>query len=315
MQQPNYTRALACMALGWAAACNALPPSAVDGSGSGSGSTATPAGNANTAVQNTDPTGDTNTPTPTDTNTVTAPVCPTPANATDYFGQPRCCNTKAAFCDDFESASVGGNPNATWWSVIKANGDTLAISTDQAARGKQALHIHAPSNSHSMITTKVGFPFANNSFWGRAFVYWNTAAHPSNHTTYMAAGPANTSVDGSNGTYEWLRYSSFGNGNLGGNDSDPDNSSFSNTSLPTGKWTCLEWHYDPANRLAHYFVDGAEISTFNIDAKHDNDGTMNFAQVELGWELYSADSAVPSTGWDMYLDEIALDAKQIGCQN
>ena len=239
----------------------------------------------------------------------TAPECPSPANEADFFGQPRCCHTHAAFCEDFETATPGGNPNATWWSVERASADTLAISTDHAARGKQALHIHAPGNSHSMILTKMGFPFANNEYWGRAFYYWNSLTHPSNHTTYIASGPADTSL------YQWLRYSSFGKGDLGGNDSDPDNSSVSGSSMPNGGWACLEWHYDPANHLAHYLLDGKEISTLTIDARHDSDGAMNFGSLEIGWELYTADTAVPTQGWDMYIDEIALDSKQIGCAN
>ena len=256
------------------------------------------------------PSHDSNTITQMNPNFATAPGCPAPANATDFFGQARCCNTKAAFCEDFESATLGGNPNAKWWTVQKASGDTLAISNTFAARGKQALHINAAGASHTMIVTTMGMPFANNDMWGRAFYYWNSSAHPSNHTSYIAAGPANTSA------YQWLRYSSFGNGDLGGNDSDPDNSSVGGSSLANGGWACLEWHYEPAQHLAHYFLDGKEITTaLAIDAKHDTDGAMNFAQVEIGWELYSADGAVPTGGWDMYIDEIALDNKQIGCAN
>ena len=249
-----------------------------------------------------------------DSNTITQlspeSTCPEPANENDYFGQPRCCNTKAAFCEDFESATVGGDPNIHGWSVNRGDGDTLTISDAHAARGQKSLHIHAAGASHSMISTTMGMPFTDNNMWGRAFFYWNSSAYPNNQVSYVAAGPADTLA------YQWLRYSSATGGMLGGNDSDPGNSSFGNTSLPTGGWGCLEWHYEPAQHLAHYFLNGQEItSPMAIDAKHDTDGAMNFAHVEIGWELNSADSAVPSDGWDMYIDEIALDGKQIGCAN
>lgn len=284
----------------WTCACSAPQSSASEGAASNGAQAADtlapPNHDANTIMQ-----------IPPDVSD--APACPAPANPDDFFGQPRCCHTHAAFCEDFESATVGNNPNAAWWTVELAKGDTLAISADHAARGKQALHIHAPGASHSMIVTQMGFPFPNNAYWGRAFYYWNSSSHPSNHTTYIASGPSNASL------YQWLRYSSFGQGTLGGNDSDPDNSSGSGSSLPNGGWACLEWHYDPANHLAHYLLDGKEISTLTIDAKHDTDGAMDFRRLEVGWELYSTDSAVPGQGWDMYIDEIALDANPIGCAN
>ncbi len=250
----------------------------------------------------------TGSPSPTPTPTTT-PTCPTPANANDYFGLPRCCHTAARLCEDFESATVGASPNSTLWSVAKANADTVQISTTQAARGSKSLHIHASNSGsqHAMIVNTSAFPFANNMFWGRAFVYFNSA-YPSNHTTYMAAGP------NPNPRYEWLRYSSFGNGHLGGNDSDPDNSAASNQSLARDAWSCVEWQFNPPNHKAYYYFNGQLISTLTIDAKHDNTTDLDFAQMEIGWELYNQDSA-GGAAWDMYFDEIALDNKRIGCSN
>ena len=245
-------------------------------------------------------------PTPTPTPT---PTCPTPANANDYYGLPRCCHTHAKLCEDFESGTVGASPNSTLWTVTKATADTMQISSTQAARGNQSLHIRAANagSQHAMISNTSAFPFANNMFWGRAFVYFNSA-YPSNHTTYMAAGPS------PNPNYQWLRYSSFGSGHLGGNDSDPDNSAASNQSLPQAAWACLEWQYDVPNLKAYYYFNGQLIATLAIDSKHVGTTDLDFKQVEIGWELYSQDGA-GGAAWDMYFDEIALNDTRIGCSN
>ena len=274
-------------------------------------------GNSTTNSNTTTSGGNTSaTPTPTPTMSPSptptpSPTCPTPANANDYFGSPRCCNTAAVLCEDFESDTAGGSPNSTLWTVAKATADTVEISTTQAARGSKSLHIHAinTNGQHAMITNSSAFPFANNMFWGRAFVYFNSA-YPSNHTTYVAAGPK------PNTNYEWLRYSSFGTGHLGGNDSDPDNSSNSSKQLTHAAWTCIEWQYDIPNLKAYYYFNGALISTLTINSHSSRPGDLDMQQIEIGWELYQQDSAVASGGaWDMYFDEIALDSKRIGCSN
>ena len=241
---------------------------------------------------------------------LTPAVCPTPTNANDYFGLARCCNTHAQFCEDFESGTAGQAPDANVWAVNKATTDTVEISASQHARGSQSLHIHSLNSGgqHAMIANTTAFPFANNVFWGRAFVYWNGTVYPNNHTTYVAAAP------NPNPNYEWMRYSSFGSGNLGGNDADPDNSSNSSTHLPSMSWACLEWFYNTPGMQAQYYFNGQLISTLTIDPKHTTATTdLTWGQVELGWELYSQDGTAAS--WDMYFDEIALNGTRIGCAN
>ena len=237
-------------------------------------------------------------------------ACPTPTDANDYFGLPRCCFTQAQFCEDFENGTVGQSPDANFWVVSKATSDVVAISTDQHARGNQSLHIRAVNSGsqHAMIVNTTAFPFANNAFWGRAFVYWNGTTYPNNHTTYAASGPS------PNPNYQWMRYSSFGNGALGGNDSDPDNSAGSSTSLPSMTWACLEWFYNAPGMQATYYLNGKLLSTLTIDVKHTSGTTdLHWQQMEIGWELYSQDGSTAS--WDMYFDEIALNGTRIGCSN
>ncbi len=236
-------------------------------------------------------------------------VCPTPTDANDYFGLPRCCHTNAQLCEDFESGTVGQVPDANVWTINKATADVVEISASQHARGNQALHIHALNSGgqHTMIVNTTGFPFTNDAFWGRAFIYWNGTAYPNSHTTYVAAGPS------PNSNYQWMRYSSFGSGDLGGNDSDPDNSAGSSTALPSMTWACMEWFYDRPNMQATYYLDGHLLSTLAIDAKHASNTDLHWQQVEIGWELYAQDGTTAS--WDMYFDEIALNGTRIGCAN
>lgn len=275
---------------------------ALEGSDDGSGN-----GNTSTAATQSSAAADANSGDP----NLSATACYTPKDDNDFFGPARCCHTQAVLCEDFEGGKAGDDPNALLWQVISSGAAYSAkISAAQAARGSQSLHIQAANqsgNQQAMIVNTSAFPFAGNAFWGRAFVYWASSSRPNNHATYVAAGPV------PNASYQWLRFSSFGGGQLGGNDSDPDNSSSSSTTLAQGAWTCIEWHFDPSPGVmrATYFADGKQISQLDIDPKHNGTQDLDFAQIELGWEIYTHDGN--GAGWELFLDEIALGPNRIAC--
>ena len=242
--------------------------------------------------------------TPTTTGGDTTPTNTTDPNVGDANSTPAAPTCAYTLCENFESAKVGGVPDPNIWAVsLDTNTDVLAVSTTEVQQGNNALHIHVDNGNgkHAMIMNKSAFPFAKDMFWGRAYVYFGSTL-PTNHTTYVAAGP-------NPNPYEWIRYSTFG-GNLGGNDSGPDNSATTNKAAPIKAWTCLEWQFDGPNQVAHYFLDSNTLTTLNIE-KSGNSNNIKFAEIELGFELYEQSGS--ASGWDMYLDNIALDANRIGC--
>ncbi|MEO6418928.1 MAG: hypothetical protein ABIP39_05950, partial [Polyangiaceae bacterium] len=107
-----------------------------------------------------------------------------------FFGASRCATAGLLLCDDFESGTL----DATTWTVT---GTAPVIDTAHAARGSKALHITKTANGASYIKETKTFPVANNTYFGRAFVWFqklpvpepvpNDAAFAYSHWSFIAA--------------------------------------------------------------------------------------------------------------------------------
>jgi hypothetical protein len=283
-----------------------------------------------------------------DANATTAPVathetCAVDRQDANGLGGPSiCCSGRYAVCDDFEAQTPGQSPNGAFWEVEnlastygrtspmlaqKANVDSAAVievSSARAARGKQSLHIRAqnsntlPNNGwhHNMLVNRSIFPAPNNTFWGRAFIYYVSDANsslPNGHVTYA---DASGNVSGSKSFYTWWRVSSFGTFSL--NCEHGDQGVGTSTRLPTNRWACLEWQYrGDANNTFALFLDGNQLATTTaLTATSDNPSghAPVYDAFRLGWEVYGYQYNPTPKMFDMYYDEVALDYNRIGCR-
>jgi len=171
-----------------------------------------------------------------------------------FFGPSRCADAHLQLCEDFESGAV----DPTVWTVT---GTAPVVDTLQAARGTHALHITVPGKGASYIDETKTFPAANDTYYGRAFVYFQSLPTPASsfdyaHWTFIAASGTGVTGEVRVGGQMQNGVNLFGVGtdsltdpNGTGDWTNPDQDPGPNgtpSPVPTGQWLCLEWMHDGA---------------------------------------------------------------------
>jgi hypothetical protein len=241
-----------------------------------------------------------------------------------FFGASRCADAHLQLCEDFESGAV----DPTVWTVT---GTAPVVDTLQAARGTHALHLTMAGKGASYIEESKTFPAANDTYYGRAFVYFESLPTPSTdlsyaHWTLIAAsgtgvtgeirvggqmqngvnlfGVGTDSLTDPNGTGDWTNA-----------DRDPGPNG-TPSPVPTGQWLCIEWMHDGAHNQTRFWWDALEHPSLGTipSTPHQGNATVpftlpTFTSVWLGWYEYQA----TTEPFELWLDEIAIDGARIGC--
>jgi hypothetical protein len=237
-----------------------------------------------------------------------------------FFGPSRCAAAQVQLCEDFES----GKLDTATWTVL--GGVQPVIDGLQAARGSKALHVTVTGNGQSMIRETKTFPEPNNTYWGRAFVYFGSLPTAPgmtySHWTFayadgtMVSGQIRLSGQLSNGRNLFgvgtdNRVDPMGTGDWTNSDNDPAGNP---KPVPTGSWVCIEWLHKGDTNETRFFWDATEHpSLYTSSTMHG--GNTNpyilpqFRAFAIGWQEYQ-----PSTEkFEMWVDEIAIDHARIGC--
>lgn len=235
-------------------------------------------------------------------------------------------------CEDFENGDV----DSTQWTTV-ADGGTLEVQQQQVAHGRYAAHLHGlagPSSDWALLVPKsVPAALQGATTFGRAYFFATSDAGAAIHIQLAFAGrngaggangPApfptlrSMEVGSSNGTWQ----SSFDLFDVSPNVEEVANSK--NTVPST--WSCLEWEFEDQPDRVTAWVDGALASTFdNTDVSYANPVPIP----EAGAPLYNGTSTgiiggfqmfgvgfhdwEPKKAFDLYYDDIVLDAKRVGC--
>jgi hypothetical protein len=234
------------------------------------------------------------------------------------FGGPsRCAAANVQLCEDFESGTL----DATTWTVT---GNAPVVDGVQKMRGNKALHITKTGNGASYIKEKKTFPAPKNTYYGRAFVYFDKlpqAPLTYAHWTFIAAsgtgvsGEIRVSAQLQNGANHFgvgtdNRTDDAGTGDWTTTDGDPKPPN----AVPTQKWICIEWMHKGDTNETRFWWDAVEHPSLHTTP------TMNggngqpfllpqFTNVWLGWDEYQT----TTEPFEMWLDEIAIDPARIGC--
>jgi hypothetical protein len=239
-----------------------------------------------------------------------------------FFGASRCAAAKVQLCEDFESGTL----DAATWTV---RGTKPVIDDVQKARGGKALHVTMMGNGLSGIQEKKTFPATNNTYFGRAFVYFASLPMPDmtftySHWTLFAA--TGTQVSGEirvggqlqNGANRWgvgtdNRTDPNGTGDWTNSDKDPNGKPLA---VPTGQWMCIEWMHKGDTNETRFWWDGVEHPSLYTMPTTPHGGNANqpivlpqFNAVWLGWQEYQT----ATQRFELWLDEIAIDKARIGC--
>jgi hypothetical protein len=235
-------------------------------------------------------------------------------NPAEFGGKSRCAQLGAQLCEDFESGTL----DKGLWEV---GGNEPIIDPGKSMRGTHSAHFHTDGNGLSFIKEKKTFPAVNNTFWGRMFFYVDALPVTPDYahfTILEAAGTGDSSA-----VREGGQYRKFGVGTDGGptgdwTNIDADPTKDSAREIPEKQWMCVEWLYKGDTNETRFFWDGVEhpsLYTFPKVAHGANSGVdynlPNFNSVWVGWWMYQS-NPVPDH-FDVWIDEIAIDADRIGC--
>jgi hypothetical protein len=215
-----------------------------------------------------------------------------------YTGASRCGTAGVLLCESFENGL-----DATVWTPLIDGAGTATVDDVHAFRGSKALHIDAPGTSHkAAISETKTFPVANNVLYARMFVWFDTFTTGAHFT--MAEAPQT-------GAGAWIRFGGQG-GKFGvGTDhgASGDWLQQDTTPVPTKQWTCIEFAFESDTNEFHVWQDDVERTALNVGAKQHKGFVMPpFTSLWFGWQTYS--NQAPGEVW---IDEIAIDAKPIGC--
>ncbi len=238
--------------------------------------------------------------------------------AQGFFGASRC-SADFLLCDGFEGESID---TALW--TERADGDsTVGLSSDYAARGSKSVHLSVASGAAYLQNTSI-FPVADNDYFGRMFVRverFSTVAW-AHWTLAEAAGTGDGSLIRVGGQYVTDQSKNrWGVGSDGGptgdwttHDTDPGGAPLEPA---VGSWVCVEWEHRGSENVTRFFVDGVEHPSLATSATtHGGNQSSNyvlpaFTSVWFGWWQYQADAE----GFEVWIDEVALDDQRIGCEN
>ncbi len=226
----------------------------------------------------------------------------------------------AAFCDDFERPDGGGL--SPWRTSV--SGGTVALDTARAHSGTTSAKIttdgQAAYRRAYLELTSPFFPVSGNAFYGRMWVYLTAAPSMTTHWTNIS-GEGTAQYNGQN-IQAYVRYGGQVSKQLMANyDSSPLSSDcwrHSTVAIPEGRWACFEWHFAGGANTMELWLDGTQLNQITINGTGDgciahdladNWVLPTFDTLHLGWEHYQ--TSIPI---EMWVDDVALDTSQIGCQ-
>jgi hypothetical protein len=215
-----------------------------------------------------------------------------------FSGPSRCAAADVLLCESFEA----GLDSAVWTTQLATDG-TATIDGEHAFRGAKALHIKVVNTGHkAAISETKTFPIAKNVLFARLFLWFDTFTTTAHFT--MAEAPQT-------GAGAWIRFGGqfgkFGVGTDHGASGDwlqPDTAP-----IPTKQLTCMEFELAGDSNEFHVWQDDVPRPALDVGAaKHPNFVMPPFTSLWFGWQTYS--NQAPGEVW---IDEIAIDSKPIGC--
>jgi hypothetical protein len=211
-------------------------------------------------------------------------------------GPSLCSSANAIFCEGFESGGTGG------WGVL----GTVSVDSQHVFRGKYAMHAHQNAVGSGTQTTGVLVstqPYPTTDIYLRAYAYLPSPA-PTGTFTFLRTQLS------ANGQYSVdLRVD---NGHFGTDATRTGVVMGSKQAPPLDRWFCVEWQIHLATTgYTIVNIDGAPVTGLQANNTFDTTNTPNYDWLVVGLDSGPQASGIPAR--DLWLDEIILDNKPIGC--
>lgn len=225
----------------------------------------------------------------------------------------------ALVCDDFESYT--DKPMGPW--TVRATQGAVKIDSERHVSGTKSVKLSTlgvETYQRAFIGLEgMPFPIAGNAFYGRMMFYATKAANDGVHWTMIQAeGP----VAAQGITNAQVRYGGQQMKRLMANyDSSGKKSDcwlHSETTLPEGKWACMQWYFDGKTNTQKFWLDDKPVSDLTATGHgqgciaHETQDTwffpQDFTKAYVGWESYQKDDAR-----DVWIDDVAIGTAPIAC--
>ncbi len=204
-------------------------------------------------------------------------------------------------CLDFEAKTLD-----RWTSPSPP----MVVETGHAAHGQGALHIDQLTKRVLLVNT-MQLGAIKDVMWGRFYLFMKPGA-PYGHGYLLGAR------DQSDALWEvGFEYNNFFGMWTG---KTPEKYMRSKDKIPGDRWVCVEFLFDGAKpegpRIWH---DGAEVTYTTIANRPGPLPAVQFRKVELGWRpahgtsLVEYETDAPPNLTDLWIDDLALDTKRVGC--
>ncbi len=237
-------------------------------------------------------------------------VAPAPGDTTTLPGEG-CAG--ARMCEDFESYT-DGKPLTPW--KLSSVGGTVKVDDVHAFSGKLSAHVHVtPGGNRRVQLGRSGtplFPGDRNAFWGRMMV-WASHLPKLSNAANMNVHFDVVQSDGAPATRGEYRIGGMGGVLL--NYEPHDCWTWVSKQIPQDKWACWEWLFDGVTNSIEFYVDGQLQIQLKSTGQGCVDGTRSvwaapqFTNLRLGWVNYQSMAETV----DMWIDDVAIGAKRIGC--
>jgi hypothetical protein len=237
----------------------------------------------------------------------------------------------ALLCERFDTFPVrtikDGDTLGLWKAQLDDSTGAAKIDNSKAYSGANSLkmHISAGSNGGGRLRTgeKPLFASTRSHLYGR-FMLWHTSNKSSVHWTMFGlsgkVGPGNplsghdvTYLFGANRANQfWSVYYD--------NQTGMDCSKAGTTTIPLGKWSCIQWEADSDARKIDMWVNGTLISDLAVRDKGRNcvnaarDSNTPWYGPQSSSFYIGADSFHPMDGdLDLWIDDVIVDTKTVPC--
>jgi hypothetical protein len=224
-----------------------------------------------------------------------ADMSPTPPDLLP--GPSLCSSANALFCDGFEAGSL-----VAPWGPYTVQG-SITVDSLHVYRGRYALHVHQnaiASGATGVAISTQAYPSPD--IFLRAYVYLPSPA-PTGTFTFLRAqmsgnGQYTVDLDVHNGVFTT-------------NASRVSVAETSTTAPPLDRWFCVEWQIHVAtNGYTIMKLDGNPVAGLAATNTFDSTNSPLYDWLVVGLDSGAA-TAIPQR--DLWLDEIILDNKAIGC--
>ena len=231
----------------------------------------------------------------------------------------KCTVSGNELCENFESGAI--DPKV--WGMHATAGASLTVDKEHAHGGTYALHVKlaAGGSNVAQITDAVTFPAKSNTFYTRAFFYFNPDLPADNtggfHMAYLLATGNNDlgfveAGLGSAGNKQYLGYSEYYGAGPDVHAHGPTFTEFgpdSTTRVVPQTWICLELMQggDATTTMRRVWVDDKELpeQVSNFNARK----PPAFSLMSIGVLQYHPSPILT----DVWIDDIRVSSAKIGC--